>query len=354
MNTYRKPLTIVIHIVVWLAYMLLLIEVFSNRDTFEVAFRRVLFLILPQILLVYANVLLFIPGYFNRKRYLEYGAFVLGSFILIYIYYRYFPAMMNPYWLQEPAGMHGRLPLRGRGGMLEAFRMRAFFNMSSTVSIFLISSVIEIARLAIIKDKEAARLKSENLHTELKFLKSQVNPHFLFNALNNIYALSVMKSKEAPKMILRLSDILRYNLYDGVREKVPLEMEIRYIENYISLQKLKDEKITNIEFDAGNADGKMMISPLILISFVENSFKHSKIEDVDKSWVKIKLATEEEKIFFEISNSVPETAFSKDSSGGIGLENVNRRLELLYPDKHDLSIRQEKDQFIVTLTILSK
>jgi LytS/YehU family sensor histidine kinase len=204
----------------------------------------------------------------------------------------------------------------------------------------------------VVKDKEAAKLKSENLHTELKFLKSQINPHFLFNALNNIYAMSMMKSKDAPKMILKLSDILRYNLYDGIQDRVPIEKEMRYIENYVSFQKLKDENIRNIAVDFEGVDGNVMIAPLILIPFVENSFKHSKIEDVSKGWINIDLKTRDDKIIFKVTNSVPETEFKKDTSGGIGLENVKRRLELIYPQRYNLVLTEDGKQFSVTLTIL--
>ena len=204
-----------------------------------------------------------------------------------------------------------------------------------------------MARSTIVKDKETARLRSENLHTELKFLKSQVNPHFLFNALNNIYAMSVMQSKEAPQMILKLSDILRYNLYDGTQEKVPLEKEINYIENFISLQKLKDDEIQNIQVDFADVDGGLMIAPLILIPFVENSFKHSKIEDISKGWITMELKTTGNRIVFDLRNSIPALDHKKDKEGGIGLENVKRRLELIYPGRHSLDIEKKDDVFSV-------
>jgi LytS/YehU family sensor histidine kinase len=162
-----------------------------------------------------------------------------------------------------------------------------------------------------------------------------------------------MQSKDAPKMILKLSDILRYNLYDGTQEMVPLEKEIRYIENYVSLHKLKDENIKNIHVNFSEVDGSVMIAPLILIPFVENSFKHSKIEDVNQGWIRIELKTLEDKISFRISNSIPESEFNKDLSGGIGLENVKRRLELIYPKRYELQISQESDKYSVELTIMT-
>lgn len=351
MKSSRKPVNILIHTIVWLAYIFILVEVFSNRDTVEVAIQRVLILVIPQILLVYLNVFYYIPKFFNQKKYWEYGGIVLLSFILLYFYYRHFPDFTNQMIMRDEFGPRGRPPFGWRGGMMNPMRMRAIFNLTSAISIFLISTIIEVTRLATVKDKEAAKLRSENLNTELKFLKSQINPHFLFNALNNIYAMSMMQSKDAPKMILKLSDILRYNLYDGVQDRVPIEKEIRYIENYVSFQKLKDENIRNINVDFDGVDSNVMIAPLILIPFVENSFKHSKIEDVSKGWINIDLKTEDDKIIFKVSNSVPETEFKKDASGGIGLDNVKRRLELIYPKSYDLNIEESVNQFSVTLTI---
>jgi len=353
MNARKHTLNILIHSIVWLAYFFLLMEMFSNRDTFVVALQKVLILMIPQILMVYLNVLYYIPVYFNKKKYWEYAVIVLMSFIVLYFYYRYFPEFTIQPAFRGEFGIRARPPFGWRARLMNPLRMGAIFSLSSAISLYLISTIIEVARLAIIKDKEAAKLKSENLYTELKFLKSQVNPHFLFNVLNNIYALTVMKSKDAPKMILKLSDILRYNLYDGTQEKVALEKEIEYIENYVSLQKLKDDNIKNILFNFTEADGQVMIAPLILIPFVENSFKHSKIEDVSKGWISIEIKTFDGRVFFKVSNSVPEEGFNKDHAGGIGLENVKRRLELIYPKRHELNISKIGNQFSVALTIIT-
>ena len=206
MNSSKKSINILIHSIVWLAYIFLLLEVFSNRDTLGVAFQRVLILVIPQILLVYVNVFYYIPRYFNKKKYLEYGSIVLLSFIILYFYYRYFPELSDVPGFRDGLRFQGRPRFGLRENMPSPYRIHAIFNISSAISIFLISTIIEVARLAVVKDKEAAKLKSENLHTELKFLKSQINPHFLFNAMNNIYAMTLMKSSEAPKMILKLSD----------------------------------------------------------------------------------------------------------------------------------------------------
>ena len=160
-----------------------------------------------------------------------------------------------------------------------------------------------------------------------------------------------MKSEKTPDNILKLSDMLRYIIYDCNADRVPLEKELNYINNYIDLQKLKDDKITNIEIDFKEVDIKSMIAPMIFIPFIENSFKHSKIEDLEQGWIKMKIRHVNGDLLFEISNSTTREEYTKDKIGGVGLENVKRRLELLYPGKHDLKIETSDDTFLVELKV---
>ncbi|OJJ14029.1 hypothetical protein BKI52_44390 [marine bacterium AO1-C] len=198
--------------------------------------------------------------------------------------------------------------------------------------------------------QEASILKSENLETELKFLKSQINPHFLFNALNNIYTLAYIKATEAPDMILKLSDMLRYILYDCTTEEVPIAKEINYLKNYIELQQLKADDI-DIQVTIDEFAPQVKIAPMLLIPFIENSFKHSKIEDTQEGWIRIALLHQDQQICFKVSNSKPPQNFTKDKVGGIGLQNVKRRLELLYPHRYNLEIVEEADSFKATLLL---
>lgn len=213
------------------------------------------------------------------------------------------------------------------------------------------STLFEIATYANQKTKEAVQLRNEKLITEMKFLKSQINPHFLFNSLNNIYTLTVIKSDAAPENLLKLSDMLRYMLYDCKADRVPLKKEIKYIKDFIALNQLKDSRGLNVNVNLDESRPNLEVAPLIFVPFIENAFKHSKIEDLEKGWIKIDLKTEENSIHFSVKNSVPENEFSKDKIGGIGLENVKRQLELIYPEKHELIIHNTDNQFIIRLKI---
>ncbi len=213
------------------------------------------------------------------------------------------------------------------------------------------SSLFAIAGFAASKEKEMAQLKSEKLKAEMDFLKSQTNPHFLFNALNNIYTLSVIKSDRTPENLLKLSDMLRYMLYDCKADRVPLKKELEYIDNFVALNQLKDSQGLNIKIKLDRSQPNLMVAPLIFIPFIENAFKHSKIEDLEKGWIEIELNIIDTVIHFNVRNSIPEKAYTKDTIGGIGLKNVKRQLELIYPEKHSLDILRKDSVFEIILKI---
>lgn len=342
------------HILFWIVYFTLHMMQFSRFEHIENAMWRSLVIIFPQILVAYLNIELLIPALLIKKKYWLYFGTLVVAFILLFNYYRFMPEVFH---VMNPAPDFPRFrtpphPTWSRRFNLSPVRMRATMDIMQAIMIILLSTAYKMVRIAFTREREATLLRSENLNSELRFLKTQINPHFLFNALNNIYTLSLIKSAETPDMILRLSGMLRYVLYDCNEDKVLLEKEIAYISNYIALHKLKDSRITSIEFEHNDADGKVMIAPMVLIPFVENAFKHSKIEDIKNGWIKISLVTKHQTLKFRIENSISEGKFTKDSTGGIGLENVRRRLILLYPDRHELDIEQNNGIFSVNLNIL--
>lgn len=190
--------------------------------------------------------------------------------------------------------------------------------------------------------------------SELKFLKMQINPHFLFNALNNIYTMSYIGDKSAHEKIARLSDMLRYVLYECESELIPLIKEIEYIESYIDFQQLKTEAPQNISFHYQVEQENCLVAPMLLIPFVENAFKHSKIEKFKNGFVNISLIQSREKLIFEVKNSFPieeNLVRSTIKSSGIGIKNVENRLELLYPGKHRLNIESSGNIYKVYMEL---
>jgi hypothetical protein len=191
-----------------------------------------------------------------------------------------------------------------------------------------------------------SQLELVNKQTELSFLRSQINPHFLFNSLNNIYSLVYHQSDQSLAAIAKLSDLLRYMLYD-LNEQVPLQKELDYIHKYMELQQMRFDHPLPATLQMTGNPGKASIPPLLLIPFVENAFKHGDVKNGHE--ISMKLHADEEVIRFSISNAIGN--HQKDAGGGIGLENVQRRLALLYPGRHSFRVQKTKDIFEVELEI---
>lgn len=191
-------------------------------------------------------------------------------------------------------------------------------------------------------------LESEKKDMELQFLKSQLNPHFLFNSLNNIYSLAYQKSEKTADAILKLSEIMRYMIYESNDSWVDLSKEVEYVTSFVELQKLrfKDGAAVNITIN-GEIDGQKIV-PLILISFVENAFKHGVANDVEDP-IKINIIANQKILHFSVSNKKSKT--NKDAMGGVGLNNVERRLQLLYPDRYKLNIVNSATHYTTELML---
>ncbi|MEL6535701.1 MAG: histidine kinase [Bacteroidota bacterium] len=224
-----------------------------------------------------------------------------------------------------------------------------FFRQLLIMAATCLSAVaVETFTLAQHKQKSEALAKAELKESELRFLKMQINPHFLFNSLNNIYALSVTNSDKTQEGIHTLSLMLRYVLYDCEQPKIPISKEVEYIRHFIDLYKLKSSEEYNIEFVETVASTTIMIAPMLLVPFIENAFKHSGIEKRGESFVSIRLQAKANKVELFVKNSLPSQPLNTDPHRGIGLQNVKKRLALLYPDKHQLEI-EKSDTFSVKL-----
>jgi two-component system, LytTR family, sensor kinase len=204
-------------------------------------------------------------------------------------------------------------------------------------------------------ERKAAEEKMIQDHKfELELLKAQLNPHFFFNTLNNIYSLVLKKSDEAPAALMKMSDIMRYMLYESKAANVPLEKELEYLEDYIELQKLRFADPGYIDYSVKGEPDNHQIPPMMLLSFVENAFKHGK-KRVSNPGIIIRLEASETRLNFIVSNYIIEEP-AKENPGhtGIGLRNIRRRLEILYPNCHDLTITSKDGRYTVNLNIYCK
>lgn len=196
-------------------------------------------------------------------------------------------------------------------------------------------------------ERQKQELIVQNKQTELALLRSQFNPHFLFNTLNNIYYLVHKKSEDALDAIQKLSQLLRYSLYEAP-ERVSIQKEIDYLNNFLELQKMRYAYEPNLQLDIDVKAPEVEIAPFLLIPFVENAFKHGDLS-LPEEPVFIRLESDRDSLHLEVGNPVREQ--QKDKASGIGLENVKRRLQLLYPDAHRLEIKEENNRFLVELSL---
>ncbi len=222
--------------------------------------------------------------------------------------------------------------------LISTFITNGFFVFLSTVYKFTVDWFFN--------EKEKTELEKQSLTAELAFLKSQINPHFLFNSLNNIYSLAYQKSDATPNAILKLSEIMRYMLYESNDNSVALEKEITYLNSFIELQKLRFKGDAYVVLEVEGQINDQKIVPLILISFVENAFKHGIATDKNNP-IHINISMFEDNLLFTVKNK--KNLHHKDQTGGIGMANVVRRLDLTYPEKYKLSVENREHEYFSEL-----
>jgi len=233
------------------------------------------------------------------------------------------------------------------------FLFVSFFLMNVTIGMF-----AKLIRQRIKSKIEKAEIKAVNSETELQLLQSQLSPHFLFNTLNNLYGLSIAEHQKLPPLLLKLSDLLRYAVYDAKETYVPLKDELAYLKNYMDFEKIRIgerlELTTELEIVTGPG---IKIAPMLLIVFVENAFKHSKNTNDQKIYIDITLKIWGNAILFSCINSYnihSKESFETSHASGLGLANVTKRLQLLYPNEYDLKIEEDKNTFTVMLRVNAK
>jgi len=280
----------------------------------------------------YLNAYLLTPQLFNRRRYPAYAAAVVltyGAMLLVHFLLFTFVFGLPHFSLKGATGF-----------LLPAFIL--------TIAI---STSYRVVRDKVVADKRMQERQEENLKTELSFLRSQINPHFIFNILNNLVALEQMKSEELGPTILKLSSLMQYMLYETDEEKVPVNNELEYLQSYIDLQRQRFGTKVPVTVSLDNKPCVYEIEPMLLIPFVENAFKHG-VGMIERPAIDIGLKVEGGILHFSVRNRYnPASAEVRDKSSGIGLGNVSRRLKLLYGNQQVLHISRDEGWFIVTLEI---
>ena len=295
--------------------------------------------LLFYMVVVYINLMHLFPNYLRKGKYWRYLLLLLGLTLMI-----------------TPIKLVTKFIIFSGNGVMQAdildnmdlyFLSMFFVLCSSTVGKIMVDWVTQ--------NRKKVRVENESMQSELRFLKSQINPHFLFNTLNSLYALTLKKDDKAPDIVIKLSEMMRYMLYECNEPRVPLRKEINYLKNYLDLERLRQRKGIEIKLDVSGSVSDQMVAPLLLIPFLENSFKHGVNAAIQDGFVHARLRVENRSIHFELENSkgsvMPTQVHGNRPSGGIGLVNVRRRLQLLYPDAYDLSVEETPNTYTVRLDL---
>ena len=352
MNTPNKTIqqlryrTIFQHLLFWLIF--IGYQVISNgwNDTDEFSFSPdpwLFLLTLPvTILLTYVNLYVLMPVWLYRQKVVLYIAALLALLLAGGLTMRFFTYLLVVPWerLHNPArylveNKHFWIPVRILRISLETYPVIA------------VTTLIQLMRKAYDREKDLRELEKEKYSAEMGLLKAQINPHFFFNTLNSLYALILKGSDQASKVVLRLSALMHYMLYDAGTDKVLLTDEISHLENYIGIEQMRFSGRLDLSFQySGDIPGKM-IAPLLLLTLVENAFKHGIAEEA--GWITIDLKVTGNRLFLNVENSYPES--SNVTRGGIGLNNLKRRLELIYPHRYTLQFDRQSQIFKASLKL---
>jgi two-component system, LytTR family, sensor kinase len=334
-----NKLRILKHLFFWvfILVILVIVEVRFNEVTFSFAIGNELIRIVFYAILVYVNSYLLIPQMLNERRLIWYGIAVLALVGLLT------PIMIASFtWrFQAYPALQDQVLDHKAGYYLLNFLITATFPLVKIISDW----------IKTLQDNR--RIQMESIKSELRFLKSQINPHFLFNTLNSLYALTIKKSDLAPEIVLRLSDMMRYMLYECNEKWVSLQREVAYMEGYLELEKLRHGDKVSVQFTSKGPTDELKIAPLLFIPFLENSFKHGVARSLEANEIKVDLSVVGSNLEFSIENKKPMELPRPDSRkfGGIGLTNVKKRLDLLYPNMYSLVIENQPEFFRVNLKL---
>ena len=310
----------------------------TERNVFEMTFFWKMIMEYSLIIIFFIlHYFFLIPQFYYKRKYVYYGLSV-GLIFLIYIYLPTIIIDLLPF----------EQPSRGSFKKNRDFRrFPLYFIWSFKILIFVCTSFVS---LLLRNNKRLEEVKEEKQLSEIAYLRAQINPHFLFNTLNNIYALTLQKSDLAPDAVMKLSKMMRFMVTDSSKDEVKLQQDLDYIKNYIQLQKMRLSDSTTIEYSVVGSTSELKIAPLLLINFIENAFKYGVVDDV-KFPIKISISIIDNELELHVSNKISDHKLREDEKSMTGLMNVKKRLEYLYGNRYHLDIEASNDFYDVKLNL---
>ena len=334
------------HVLFWAVYFLLNILRWGNYfDDYLYSLKTNIIGFPVHMILVYLNIFVLMPRFVYKRKYFFYIFFLIASLLLM-VFMKFnltFYLVSENIWPEGPSVIHNFTFSYAIDMMIGELYVTTFV------------TAIKITMDWLEEQKRVAALEKMQSDTELLFLRSQISPHFFFNTLNNIYSLTIEKSEKTPRIILKLSELMRYLLYETKTKRQSLEKEIICIQNYLDLERIRYGELLKINMNISGDILDKKIAPILLLSFVENAFKHGANKNIGNVTIDIDFKIVNNFLFFTISNPISEITKHKlviNHSGGIGLNNVKKRLALGYDsDEYDLKIDNEDKLFTVKLKI---
>lgn len=339
------------HVLFWLAvfiYHVLRVGLFFPADKlganllsiFHLAFFRGLVLNVPFTCII---VYFVFPRYFQQKKYLRFVFGLLTAYLIMFT--------ISVIWVTffTSTSVANAIGVTGFWSVFRADIIRLIGNPPLICGLFLSLKILKNWHLEQVRTEVLAK---ENASAELQLLKAQIHPHFLFNTLNNIYSYSLNRSPQAGALVRKLSEMLGYMINECEGKLVPLERELKLIEDYMGLEKIRYGKRLNMEVNIHGDFENKSIAPLLMVPFIENSFKHGTSQMLREPWVRLEITVIGNQLFFKLKNSKPSVANPGKQNKGIGLINVKKRLQLLYPGKHQLDIHSTANTFSVNMQLL--
>ncbi|WP_448698068.1 sensor histidine kinase [Mucilaginibacter sp. AW1-3] len=342
-----KLTRIAAHLLFWAAVYLFFAFMYSVKTTFSIAARNGIFYMPVHMGYFYTVAYWLMPQYLIRGRYVAFAGLMIVLACIVALLGRVVDILISdPYIIGHVKNVDWDYIEESKLDFWT--RLIIPFNFANSVKV---TNMMVWVALGVKLFKLWYERKQAALQAELKALKAQVHPHFLFNTLNNLYALTLNNSPKAPGVVIGLSDMLRYMLYECNADKVNLKKEVLMLQHYIGLEKIRYEDRLDLNFTiTGELDDKL-IAPLVLLPLVENAFKHGTGEKVGATWINITLEVVANKLKFKISNSKPDVDDEDKHHGFIGLQNIKKRLELLYPASYQLKIMDEDEVFLAVLEL---
>lgn len=321
------------------------VSLLPNVNRLPIALIESLFFLVSHMFLAYSLMYYIIPQFIFKGRYIRAGMLVLFLFFITAC----ISAIIGTYIL--PSVRYALFSIPYYDTVNATFLLSLLAGLRGAITIGGIAAAIKLMKYWYMKEQRNLLLQKENLASQLQLLKAQVHPHFLFNTLNNIYSFTQNTSPEASSMITGLSDLLRFILYEGNKPLVPLDNELKMVQDYINLEKIRYGNRLELHLDLPEQTNGLYIAPLLLLPLVENCFKHGTSNVLDQPWINLMIAVREKQLQVKLINGKVNNPAITETEHGIGISNVEKRLSLLYPDKHELTITNEEELFIVNLKI---